>query len=106
MRITTVILSVAVALVSFGYVSVAQTHGHSEDEKAAIEVGNEICPVSGENVEVMGGGIEHIYGGKIYNLCCPNCVETFKEDPEKYIKALEEKKQHSKEGGHSQHHSH
>jgi len=84
MRITMVILVVAVFLTGFNYVSVAQTHGHSEDEKAAVKVGNEICPVSGENVEATGGGIEHIYDGKIYNLCCAGCVDIFKKDPEKY----------------------
>mgnify|MGYP001574184940 CR=1 FL=1 len=30
------------------------------------------------------------YQGKIYNFCCPSCIEDFKKDPEKYIKKAEE----------------
>ncbi len=84
MRTTMVILAAAFVLMGFNYVSVAQTRGHNEHEMTAIKVGNEICPVSGENVEAMGGGIEHTYDGKIYNLCCAGCVDIFEKHPEKY----------------------
>ncbi|MBU0693600.1 MAG: YHS domain-containing protein [Candidatus Omnitrophica bacterium] len=56
----------------------------------AVEVGNKICPVSGEDIESMGGGSKYEYEGKIYNFCCPMCVEKFKKDPQKYIKIIEE----------------
>ncbi|MBU0878144.1 MAG: hypothetical protein KKD55_00850, partial [Candidatus Omnitrophica bacterium] len=39
-----------------------------------IEVGNKICPVSGEDIESMGVGIEYEYNGKIYNFCCSMCI--------------------------------
>ena len=58
----------------------------------AVEVGNKICPVSGDKVPAPGekgamgdekpAKIE--YKGKIYNLCCPMCVKDFKKNPEKY----------------------
>jgi YHS domain-containing protein len=59
--------------------------------QAPVNVGNKICPVSGE--EVGQGGMEpatYEYEGKIYNFCCAGCIEEFKKDPEKYIKKVEE----------------
>lgn len=41
---------------------------------------------------VMGGKINKKYSseynGKTYYFCCPSCIETFNENPEKYIKKL------------------
>lgn len=61
------------------------------DSQVPVDVGNKICPVSGE--EVGQGGMEpalYEYEGKIYNFCCAGCIEEFKKDPEKYIKKVEE----------------
>jgi YHS domain-containing protein len=55
-----------------------------------VEVGNKICPVSGEKVGTMGDAHKMEYKGKVYNLCCPMCVEEFNKDPEKYVKIAEE----------------
>lgn len=76
----------------------AQTHsGHNQESvsvaasKEVVNVGNKICPVSGE--KVGEGGMEpatYEYKGKIYNFCCPDCVEKFKKEPEKYIKKIED----------------
>jgi YHS domain-containing protein len=55
----------------------------------AENVGNKICPVSGEKInEKMKATYE--YKGKIYNFCCAMCIDEFKKDPEKYIKKVEE----------------
>ncbi len=52
---------------------------------SGMEVGNTVCPVSGEKVGgKMGPPVKMEYKGKVYNLCCPGCVATFKQDPEKY----------------------
>ncbi len=56
-----------------------------------IEVGNKICPVSGEKVGGMGKVVQYEHEGKIYNFCCPMCLKDFKKDPRKYIKFLEKK---------------
>ncbi|MGE0269405.1 MAG: hypothetical protein AB7S78_13225 [Candidatus Omnitrophota bacterium] len=56
----------------------------------AVEAGNKICPVSGEEIGSMGEGIKVEYNGVIYNLCCPGCESPFLKDPEKYIKIVEE----------------
>ena len=53
-----------------------------------IEVGNKICPVMGEKIDEQSKET-YEYQGKIYNFCCPMCIEQFKKDPEKYIKIIE-----------------
>ncbi len=87
-----------------------------ETGKEAVNAGNEICPVSGEKIdEKMKATYE--YQGKIYNFCCPMCIDEFKKDPEKYIKKVEEELQKEKveekaegpseEHGHGEHsHTH
>ena len=58
----------------------------------AVNAGNKICPISGEKIdEKMKAAYE--YKGKIYNFCCPMCIDEFKKDPEKYIKKVEEELQ-------------
>ncbi len=68
------------------------------DEKAAavqteekpVNVGNKICPVSGEKVGEMGEVITFEYNGKVYNMCCAMCAKDFKKDPEKYSKIADD----------------
>ena len=59
----------------------------------AVEVGNKVCPVSGNKVGEMGKPIKYAYNGKVYNLCCSMCVKDFKKDPEKYSKIADESKE-------------
>ena len=68
----------------------------SESTKA-VEVGNKICPVSGDKVPVPGEKgamgdepVKYEYDGKMYNLCCQMCVKDFKKNPEKYSKIAED----------------
>ena len=68
-----------------------------EANPKAIEVGNKICPISGDKVPVPGEKgamgdepVKYEYNGKIYNLCCQMCVKDFKKNPEKYSKIAEE----------------
>lgn len=55
-----------------------------------IEVGNKICPVSGEKVGEMGPPVKHEYNGKVYNFCCAMCPPKFDKDPAKYAKIAED----------------
>lgn len=66
--------------------------------EGVVDVGNKICPVSGEKIdEKMKATYE--YEGKVYNFCCASCVNEFKKDPQKYIEKIEEESQAgSKEG--------
>ncbi len=60
----------------------------STSEKS-VNVGNKICPVSGEKIkEKLKATYE--YEGKIYNFCCASCIDDFKNYPEKYIKKVDE----------------
>ncbi len=58
---------------------------------AAVEVGNTVCPVEGNAIE-MGKEAKVEYNGKIYNLCGAMCEQAFLADPEKYIATLGEEK--------------
>ncbi|MDP8212731.1 MAG: YHS domain-containing protein [Candidatus Zapsychrus exili] len=60
--------------------------------KESIIVGNKVCPVMGaEVVEEYATKAE--YNGKIYSLCCFGCLKAFNEDPDKYVKIIEESMQ-------------
>lgn len=52
-------------------------------------VGNKICPVSGEKIN-EDTKVTYEYEGKIYNFCCAMCIDEFKKDPDKYIKKIEQ----------------
>lgn len=51
---------------------------------AAVNVGNTVCPVTDAKIEKPGENTVE-YQGKIYNLCCPMCKDTFLADPAKYV---------------------
>ena len=75
---------IAIALLAFALVGFAE---EKEAEKTPELKPQTTCPV-------MGGKInKQIYvdyqGQRIY-LCCEGCKETFKKDPEKYMKKLAE----------------
>jgi len=57
--------------------------------KEAVNAGNKICPVRGEKIDEKTKATCE-YEGKIYNFCCPVCIEEFNNNPEKYIKKIEE----------------
>ena len=62
-----------------------------DEQEGLIDIGNKICPVSGEEInEDIKATYE--YEGKIYNFCCAMCIDAFKADPEQYIKKIEEEK--------------
>jgi len=60
-------------------------------ESGAINIGNAICPISGELIADVddGKGVQIEHNGKIYNVCCKFCAKDFKKDPEKFIKVIE-----------------
>lgn len=52
-----------------------------------IALDNKTCPVSGEHV-AKDGGKKVVYKGYQINLCCPDCVESFNKNPDKYLSAI------------------
>ncbi len=74
-----------------------EMHVATEEEvKTLSDIGNKICPVSGEKIPAPGEksdmeeAIKYVYNGKIYNLCCEMCVKDFNKDPEKYSMIAED----------------
>ena len=68
-----------------------------EEVKTLSNVGNKICPVSGDKIPTPGEKgdmgdepVKYEYNGKIYNLCCKMCVKDFKKNPEKYSKIAQD----------------
>lgn len=90
-------LIAGVFLLGVGVFAYAQTQGADIKATAsetvnAEEAGNKICPVSGDKINEETKAI-YEYEGKIYNFCCPACIEEFKNNPQKYIKKVEEQMQ-------------
>ena len=53
---------------------------------SATDLHNTVCPVSGDKVE--SSRLTQTYDGKVYHLCCNDCVKPFQKDPGKYAKAV------------------
>lgn len=69
-----------------GYQQLAQSSAGDTAKTEAVNVGNKICPVMGGEIDPK---ITYEHKGKIYNFCCPECIDEFKKNPEKYIKKVE-----------------
>jgi len=100
MKSKLIILSTIVLVFSAGQVFAEEGHDHGAHEDSthmeeissdAVNVGNTICPVSGEQISGVGDGkgVQNEYEGKIYNTCCKFCAKDFKKNPEKFIKIIE-----------------
>jgi len=63
-----------------------------DSSKKEVNVGNKICPVTGEKIN-ENTKVTYEYQGKIYNFCCAGCPDEFKKNPEKYIKKVNEELQ-------------
>jgi YHS domain-containing protein len=102
MKIASLIAIIILSLIAAANLF-AQTTGNQK--KTATEEMNKICPVMGGKTDKK---ISYQYKDKKYYFCCPECIEVFRKDPEKYIKKLNKKtgeeniKQHL--SGDKQHH--
>lgn len=50
----------------------------------------QVCPVSGQKLGSMGKPVVVEHEGRYLMLCCAGCVDAFKQDPERYLKAAEQ----------------
>ena len=82
-------LILGIILIVTGPVFAQQSTQTEQSSKKTVDVGNKICPVSGRTIGLMGPGVQEIYNGKIYHLCCGGCVARFESDPGKYSKIAE-----------------
>lgn len=53
---------------------------------SVVDLHNTVCPVSGDKVE--SSPLTETYDGKVYHLCCKDCIKPFQKDPGKYAKAV------------------
>lgn len=74
-RLTKILVILSVAVFVFVLSSSAQ---QQTDEMVK-------CAVSGEEMKKSEAKDSYEYKGKTYYFCCDNCIEAFKENPEKYI---------------------
>ncbi len=56
-------------------------------DPSKIDVKNAKCVVAGDKVGTSTLTVE--YQGKVYHICCEDCISKFSKDPEKYVKALD-----------------
>jgi len=64
-------------------------------EKAKAEYPLKTCVVSGQSLGEMGEPIEFVYKqegkpDRLVRLCCKACVKTFRKDPQKFLKQIDE----------------
>jgi YHS domain-containing protein len=79
-----------VLILTAGLAFAGQTSAVEQAAVQPIEVGNKHCPVSGNEIGAMGPAFKYQYKGKIYNLCCGGCPQTFNTAPDKYAKIAED----------------
>ena len=61
-----------------------KSSGVGDKDKKPI---NKFCAVEQENpIDAKGG--TYLYKGKVIGFCCPDCVDEFKKDPEKYMATI------------------
>jgi YHS domain-containing protein len=93
-KFTVAILGVILVAVSPAFAQ--ESSSAQQSVLQPVTVGNKHCPVTGEEVGKMGPPLTFEYKGKVYNICCPGCKNTFLSDPEKYSKIAEDDAQKQK----------
>jgi YHS domain-containing protein len=75
-----------------GFPIVSKADERTVSAVKAVEVGNKVCPVSGEAIDSDSGmaAVQVEHNGKLYNLCCAMCEGDFKADPAKYSKIADD----------------
>lgn len=96
-RLTKILLILSVVAFVFAIASYAQ---QTDDEMVK-------CAVSGKEMKKSEAKGSLEYKGETYYFCCDNCIESFKEDPEKYINQEKpEGQEHAHQHGEEQMHEH
>lgn len=80
---------------SSGFATVQEKTDEAWMEKAKSEYPLKTCVVSGQSLDEMGGPIEFVYkqegkSDRLVRLCCKACVKTFRKDPQKFLKQIDE----------------
>jgi YHS domain-containing protein len=67
--------------------AVAGNDAQEAGDASVVNLHNSFCPVTMQKLDEKTK-VTYEYKGKIYGFCCKLCVEEFKKDPDKYIKAI------------------
>jgi YHS domain-containing protein len=83
------ILSIALLIALVTHVRAAgnPTTAPTTHPVAANGAINEFCAVEQDN-KIDPTGVTYLYKGQTIGFCCPDCIDEFKKDPEKYMKTL------------------
>ncbi len=57
------------------------------------------CVVSGDKLGGMGNPVDYVHEGRLVRFCCSGCIATFKKDPSKYLKKIDDAAAKAKTGG-------
>jgi len=90
-KATGIAVATLIVIALFGGTGIATAHegrehggGMAKPQGVATSKTEKACPVTGEKID-PNGKYRYAYKGKVYDFCCADCIETFKEDPVKYI---------------------
>jgi Cu+-exporting ATPase len=80
------------------------------DEQIKEENVVRICPICGPEEKMMGkDDISYEYEGKTYHFCSQDCLKSFKDDPAKFVKKMDDamnEESHEDHESHSDHEGH
>lgn len=86
----TIITLASIALFSMSCSKQEETTATTATTTEATPYPLDVCIVSGEKLGSMGEPITIIHEGQEIKFCCDSCPPRFEEDPEKYLKKLEQ----------------
>ncbi len=90
-KVIVAMMAVLILSVSAAWAQEKNTPGSSQISNGQpIEVGNKICPVTGDKIGSMGPPVKYTYNGRVYNLSCTACIKNFEDNPEKYSKIADD----------------
>jgi YHS domain-containing protein len=85
------VAALALLAVTPALVRAADTNTPSNSAKAEVKpYPLDYCIVSGDKLGEMGKPIVTVYKGQEMKFCCASCPKKFKNDPEKYLKMMDE----------------
>ncbi|MDP2912390.1 MAG: YHS domain-containing protein [Candidatus Omnitrophota bacterium] len=102
-----VIFTVGIVINSFAMCGMCEKGAKSRGVAAsgAEKVNNKVCPITGSKVD-MKNPVTYEHEGKVYNFCCPMCIDEFKKDPKKYIEKIAKEEAPSAASSHEAHSGH
>lgn len=68
----------------------ASTTSSDSSTTSSVPAGEDVCIVSGEKLGSMGEPVTIEHNGRTVRFCCKSCVKQFQENPDEYLKKLDE----------------